>query len=635
MRFRRVFLLGSVGVACGALVAGGEPPGQGPSTGEPLRQGPKSMAVAESGVGRLVPDVALTDLTGKSRKLSELGDYRAVVVAFTCKSCPLSRKYAPTLGRLEKKYEKQQVAFIFVNPSPTETAGEVDESIRLHGLTGPYIRDRNGSVARTLGATHSTDVLVLDSRRTLVYRGAVDDQYGFGYALNAPRREYLVEALDAVLRGERPAIPATLAPGCPIDPGEPTGKPVTDITFHNRISRILQQHCVVCHRDGGSGPFALDNYDDVAANAAAIESAIERRVMPPWFAAPPARGEKSRWTNDPSLSAPDKADLLAWLAGGKPPGDPADAALPRKFPESWQIGKPDLIVQIPQPVAVKATGSMPYYEIVVPTGLAEDKWVRAIEIRPTAPHVVHHVLVYVEAAVRSGDKTRSDDVHVDETVDNLRRGYFAAYVSGNSTIQLPEDSAKLLPAGSRLRFQFHYAPSGIATSDQTRLGMVFARQRPQNVIQVKGVINPNISIPPGAENHPEIGLLKVSMDMRLMAFLPHMHLRGKAFRYEAMLPDGKTQLLLDIPRYDTNWQLAYRLAEPIDLPRGTVIRATGWFDNSADNPANPDPTRTVPWGLQAEDEMLVGFIEFSANKPGKTSGGAGKPSAAPRRGTGR
>lgn len=633
MKFGRVVLLGSLGLACGALVAGGEPSNHESSAGESLRRGPKPMTAAESGVGRLVPDVTLTDVKGRSRKLSDLRDYRAIVVAFTCKSCPLSRKFAPTLSRLEKSYEKQQVAFVYVNPSPRETDAEVDESIRVHSLTGPYIRDRDGSIARALGATHSTDVIVLDARRTLIYRGAVDDQYGFGYALNAPRREYLVEALDAVLRGERPAAPATFAPGCPIDLGESSGKPVASVTFHNRISRILQQHCVVCHRDGGSAPFALDNYNDVMTNAAAIDSAINRGVMPPWFAAPSSHEEKSRFSNDPSLSPADKADLLAWIAGGTPEGDAADAPLPRQFPVNWQIGKPDLVVQIPKPVAVKATGTMPYYEVIVPTGFTEDKWIRSIEIQPTAPSVVHHVLVYVEAAVRPGDKTRTDDVHVDETVDNLRRGYFAAYVSGNSSIQLPEDSAKLLPAGSRLRFQFHYAPNGIATSDQTRLAMVFAKQRPQHVIQVKGVINPNILIPPGAENHPETGFLRVSKDMRLMAFLPHMHLRGKAFRYEAVLPDGKTQVLLDIPRYDTNWQLSYRLAEPIDLPRGSVIRATGWFDNSAGNPANPDPTRAVSWGLQAEDEMLVGFIEFSA--PARSAEGSSKPSRPSRRGTGR
>jgi Copper type II ascorbate-dependent monooxygenase, C-terminal domain len=309
------------------------------------------------------------------------------------------------------------------------------------------------------------------------------------------------------------------------------------------------------------------------------------------------------------------------------PGSPAS----RQFPASWQIGKPDLIVQIPQPIPVKATGTIPYLEAIVPTGLTEDKWIRSIEIQPTAPEVVHHILVFVEPAIRADDKNRNDDIQSHQSADHLRRGYFAAYVSGNSNLQLPEDSAKLLPAGARLRFQFHFQPNGIATSDQTRLAVVFANQRPQNVIQVKGVVTPHLSIPPEAPNHPQAGFLKVTTDMRLMAFLPHMHLRGKAFRYEALLPNGKTQLLLDVPRYDTNWQLTYRLAEPIDLPQGSVIRATGWYDNSANNPANPDPTRTVPWGPQAEDEMLVGFIEFCTIKPAGAPGKPTKPAGLPKR----
>jgi hypothetical protein len=180
--------------------------------------------------------------------------------------------------------------------------------------------------------------------------------------------------------------------------------------------------------------------------------------------------------------------------------------------------------------------------------------------------------------------------------------------------RLPDDFAKLLPAGSRLRFQIHYEPNGEATTDQMRLAMVFAKRRPQNVVQVKGIAYRNLNIPPGADNHAEVGMLKLAIDMRVMSLMPHMHLRGKAFRYEAILPSGETQLLLDVPRYDPNWQLTYRLAEPVELPKGTVLRATGWFDNSRNNPGNPDPDKTVRWGRKIDDEMLIGFFEFYASK---------------------
>lgn len=632
----RAWVYGSIGLASISLPCSSARAADAPKAGaapDSVRQGPKRLNPMEHGIGRLVPDLALLDLRGTSGKLSELQTRRAIVIAFTSTTCPLSKKFAPTLAQLERKYGEPEVAFVFVNPTASEPDEALLASIRTLGLAGTYVRDNEGEIARALGAAKTTDAFVLDARRTLIYRGAVDDQYGLGYALEAPRRQYLAEAIEATLRGDRPEAAATDAPGCPLDvksldvktpdvksdrnsgkKRDKNKRPAAEITFHNRISRILQNHCVECHREGGAGPFPLDDYDDVASHAAAIRSVIDRGVMPPWFAVPPAKGPAPRWSNDPSLPPEERKDLLSWLGGDKPAGDPSEAALPRRFPSDWKIGKPDLIVQLPQPVAVKATGTMPYHDVIAPTELTEDKWIRAIEIHPSTPEVVHHVMVFVlpPAAKDSG---RKDEVRFEEADVKLARGYFAAYVPGNSTSELPDDCAKLLPAGSRLHFQFHFAPNGTAATEQTRIGFVYAKAPPANVVQVKGVGNGQLSIPPGAPNHAESGMLRLMNDTRILSYLPHMHLRGKAFRYEAQLPDGQMQVLLDIPRYDTNWQISYRLAEPLELPKGTVIRATGWFDNSRNNPANPDPTKTVTWGPQVYDEMLLGYIEHYPAKP--------------------
>jgi peroxiredoxin/mono/diheme cytochrome c family protein len=395
----RFFVLGGIGLTCGALSLGGEKSNRDPAVGGPLQQGPKLVAAAEYGVGRLLPDLTLSDVEGKSRKLSDLKDCRAVVFAIASTGCPVSRKFAPTLARLEKTYSEKNVLFVHVNPSSSVSADDVKESIQMHGFAGPYIRDRDGKLARALGATHTTDVFVLDARRTVVYRGAVDDQYGQGYALDAPRRQFLVDAIEATLRGDRPDTAATLAPGCPLElqpvAGDAHSSPVT---YHGRISRLLQTHCVECHRRGGVAPFALEDVDDVHSHGAAIQDVVARGIMPPWFAAPTLAGEKSRWSNDRSLPPQDKADLLAWLAGGQPDGDPRDSPLPRHFPDEWQIGAPDLIVQIPKPIAVKASGVMPYQDVIVVTKLTSDNWVQALEIQPTARGVVHHVLVFLLAA---------------------------------------------------------------------------------------------------------------------------------------------------------------------------------------------------------------------------------------------
>jgi peroxiredoxin len=628
----RWFVFGGIGLAYGALSVGGERSKNELALDTALHQGPKLVTAAEYGVGRMLPDLTLTDVEGKSRKLSDLKDHRVLVVAVASTDCPISRKLAPTLARLEKTYRDKNVGFVYLNPSPGVSAGDVNASIKAHGFAGPYVLDRDAAMARALGATHTTDVFVLDARRTVVYRGAVDDQYGLGYSLDAPRRQFLVDAIEAALRGDRPNTAATLAPGCPLELKQAAGEaPPSTVTWNGRISRLVQTHCVECHHQGGVAPFALEEIDEVASHGAAIQDVVERGIMPPWFAAPTPAGEKSRWSNDRSLPSRDKADLLAWLAGGKPAGDPREAPLPHRFSDEWQIGTPDLIVQLPAPVAVKATGTMPYQEINVETKLATDKWVQAVEIQPTAREVVHHALVFLLPPAKAGSTAES---RVDQQGADEQHGLFAAYVPGNAVLRLPDDFAKSLPAGSRLRFQIHYEPNGAAVVDQMRLAMVFAKQRPQNVVQVKGIAYRNLNIPPGADNHAEVGMLKLANDVRVMSLLPHMHLRGKAFRYEAILPSGETQLLLDVPRYDPNWQLTYRLAEPVELPKGTVLRATGWFDNSRKNPGNPDPTKTVRWGRQIDDEMLIGFYEFYASKASRAPDPKGtrkqsRPSPAP------
>jgi hypothetical protein len=350
-------------------------------------------------------------------------------------------------------------------------------------------------------------------------------------------------------------------------------------------------------------PFSLATYDDIRAHAGMMRKQITRGAMPPWFAAPPAPGETSHWKNDRSLAPADKADLLAWLAGDKPLGDPADAPLPREFPAGWMIGRPDAVLEFPRAVAIKADGVMPYQTIRVETKFTEDKWVQAYEVSPTSREVVHHVIVRVHLP---GTKERAEK----DDGANERDGFFAAYVPGNTHAIFPPGFAKKIPAGSTVSFQMHYTPNGRATTDRTRLGLVFATEPPRHVIHVAGLANPKLSIPPGAAHHAETATLRLPFDTTILSFVPHMHLRGQAARYEAIMADGTRRLLLDVPAYDFNWQLPYQFAEPLTLPRGTRLVYTAWYDNSPGNPANPDPTKNVRWGPQTFDEMMLGYVEY-------------------------
>ncbi|MFM8582592.1 MAG: redoxin, partial [Planctomycetaceae bacterium] len=333
-------------------------------------------------------------------------------------------------------------------------------------------------------------------------------------------------------------------------------------------------------------------------------------------AASAARGTHSPWVNDRSLSEAEKNDLLEWIAGGKPEGASQDAPRPRTFPEGWLIGTPDVVFTFAEPVAIKATGVMPYQQVVVETHLSEEKWVRAIEVQPGNRAVVHHVLVFVVG----GEGEAGEPAEVADE----RGGFWGIYVPGNSTLEYPEGFAKRIPKGARLRFQMHYTPNGTATTDQTRIGLVWATEPPRHEVRVAGIVNPRISIPAGAANHREEATLRLPFDATVLGFLPHMHLRGKACRYELQRANGETTMLLDIPRYDFNWQLLYRYGEPLPLQAGDTLRFTAWYDNSAGNPANPDATRTVRWGPQTYDEMQLGYVEYYV--PGVVPGaGSDKP----------
>jgi len=556
------------------------------------REAPRPVPPQSVGVGRLAPDLTATDVAGKPVSLAALAkSSKAVVVAVTSASCPLSRKTLPSLAKLEAELVPQGVAFVYVNPVATDDAAAIAKAVAASGLTGAYVADPTGAFAAGLGATSTGDVFVLDGQRTVVYRGALDDQYGVGYSLDAPKSRYAHAALTALLAGQPVSVPATTAPGCALDLAPPAVANFAAVTYHGRVSRVLAANCVECHRDGGVGPFKLDTLAEVAAHKAMVRKVVEAGTMPPWHAAP----QPGHWANDRSLTPADKADLLAWLKNGLPPGDPADAPLPRHFPDGWAIGKPDLVVQLPKPIAIQATGTMPYQTATVETGLTAERWVQAIEIQPTDRAAVHHVLVFV-----GGPKDRPAE----------RDGYFAAYVPGNSHQVFPDGFAKKLPAGARLRFQIHYTPTGAATSDQLRLGLRFAAAPPTRELKVAALANHAIAIPPNAGHHEEVASIRVPADAVVLAFMPHLHVRGKACRYESVTPAGVTTTLLDVPHYDFNWQLKYQLAEPLSVPKGTTLRFTVWYDNSRANPANPDPTATVKWGPQTTDEMLLGYLDY-------------------------
>ena len=386
--------------------------------------------------------------------------------------------------------------------------------------------------------------------------------------------------------------------------------------FYRGVLPILQQHCQGCHRAGEIAPMPLVTYDDVRSRANKIATAVTQRKMPPWFADP----RFGHFSNDPSLTPDEIHKIVAWANADAPAGNPKDAPPPREWVQGWNISEPDVIVKMPKPVALPAGGDVEYTYEIVPTGFTENKWIQMSEIRPSSRENVHHAVVYIRppdskwlrhapvaVPFTASDMTDEDSRHGAHWTDS---DILLVYAPGSSPDQWPAGMAKFVPAGSDLVFQMHYTTHGHATSDQTSIGIVFAKKPPAQRVITLQLTNDHFVIPPGVDDYRVEARGTLPNDATLLSFFPHMHLRGKQFDYNIVGANGSIETLLRV-NYDFYWQLSYRLAEPRMLKAGTMLQAVALYDNSRKNLHNPDPDASVRWGDQTYDEMMVGFFDVA------------------------
>jgi hypothetical protein len=394
-----------------------------------------------------------------------------------------------------------------------------------------------------------------------------------------------------------------------------------EVTFHKNVEPVLQARCQGCHRPGEAAPMSLLTYQDARPWAKAIKQAVMLRKMPPWFA-DPAHGE---FANDRRLSNDEMETLAAWVDGGAKEGDTRDAPQPLSFAGGWAMGKPDLVVEMPVVYQVPASGTVAYTYFVAPTNFTEDRWVEQVEVRAGNKRVVHHIVLIVRPpGVRYLPDAKVGEAFVPAKRESKHKpdngeGAFpfisgpeiaGVYVPGGVPYELKPGQARLIPKGSDLIFQMHYTTNGTPASDQSRVGFIFARQAPKERVVNTYIANMNLQIPPMAADHAVTARVTLYEETRLISLFPHMHVRGKSFEYRATYPTGETETLLTVPRYDFNWQLTYYLKQPKVLPKGTVIECVAHYDNSPNNPFNPDPKSEVYWGDQTWEEMLAGFVDF-------------------------
>ncbi len=404
-------------------------------------------------------------------------------------------------------------------------------------------------------------------------------------------------------------------------------------TFTKDVAPILFRNCTSCHRPGEIAPMPLLTYEDARPYARAIFEEVRDGHMPPWHAEAPA----GTFVNERRLPDRDKETLMRWATGGAPKGNAADMPPAPKYADGWQLGTPDRVFEMAQPYEVPSTGTVAYEYFYIPTNLEEATLVKGFEIRPGAREVVHHILMYYWARPATGPRqppvllqnrefSQIPDFAPGQSPRRppagMRPTLVATYAPGTNPQVMPAGTALRLEPGGVIELQMHYTTNGTAAKDRTRIGMFLSTEPSPREVRVSQFLNGTLKLPAGAADvavNAEVGF---AQDATLWGLFPHTHVRGKKWRYVLELPDGTSKVILDVPRYDFNWQTYYMFATPLQIPRGAKFVSTAWYDNSAKNPANPNPNIDVLWGDQTWEEMQYTGLIFSPGATGST-GAAG------------
>lgn len=574
---------------------------------------PPSLVAADppAPVGTRIADFTLTDsVSGKPWSLAQkTRDAKATVVVFTATGCPVNNAYLPRLAELSKRFAKEGVVFVAINSHSNDDLATVAAHVKEYAIPYPVLKDDGTTVADKFAVERVPTAYVLDAGRNVRYKGRIDDQFAPGrHAAKATTRD-LATAINAVVDGREVAVSYVEPAGCKLTREKKPAATDSSVTYHKDVARIIQAKCQMCHRPGEPTPFSLLTYKHAKGWADMIREVVTDGVMPPWHATAP----KGHFINDRRLSDEQKKTLLTWVEQGCPEGDPKDGPEPVTYAKGWRLGRePDVVVKMSQKVDVPAQyvwglSGMPYQYIPAGEPMKEDTWVQAVEVRPDLRSALHHIIVFILPPGKRLQEAAGDG--------NFGKLMLAAYVPGDDPVIFPEGTAKFLPKGSRLIFEMHYTPNGKAGTDQSYVGLILAKQPPKRVTTTDAIKNERFTIPPGAPAHEVKATRRFDQEVILTAMTPHMHVRGKAFKYE--LIDGETQkfeTLLDVPKYDFNWQVGYALAKPRRIPVGSVLICTALFDNSDKNPMNPDPTKRVKWGQQTWEEMMIGFVEYEFDR---------------------
>ena len=519
----------------------------------------------------------LLDEKGDAHELYYHQAAPSVAIMVHASDCEASSADARAFSALADAKSEEGHQFFFLSSALEDNRGTLAQSAQSLGLNIPVLDDETQLIGESLSATRSGEVIVLDPESwEVIYRGGV-------------------AGAESAITGA--STTSADFQGCSIAYPHADKSDHSQISYSKDIAPILQDKCVVCHTEGGLGPWAMTNYNMVLGFSPMIREVLRTKRMPPWHADP----HIGVWKNDISLTTEQAQTIVHWIESGSPRGTGPDPLAETKVTHvEWPLGEPDLVLDIPA-FTVPVSGVVDYQFPTVVNPLDTGVWIKAASVQPGDREVVHHIL----AGTINPDTSEQKRQRLE--FDN----YLIGYAPGNESHTFPADTGVYVPPGGEFLFQMHYTPVGRETVDQSKIGLYFHTEQPENFYRQDVVVDPTISIPPNAARHAEIAYYTFDKPAVLHDLVPHAHYRGVASKFELEKPDGTRETILSVPNYDFNWQRTYEFVEPKNIEAGTRLVHTTWYDNSAANPGNPDPEREVPWGLQSWDEMLYGAFSYT------------------------
>ena len=562
---------------------------------EPLDYSPLTQS---SSLNKIIRDISFFPINDERFRLSELKNKKAIVIFMRERDCPISEKYGPRIAWLERQYAKRGIQFIYNYVGQLKRNENAIYDLKRFDFKESYVVDSKQTIINALYAKTTGDVFILTPQRKVIYRGPLDDQYHLLKSALKPKNHYVSDILEALVSNKSVEPQEIPAPGCVID------RPVIKEVFWNDVAPIIKKKCTVCHNPSGSAPIDYISYQDVTRRKAMFKYTIENDLMPPWFIDP----NTGPWENDLSLTPKEKAMLLKWLNTGcyKNPKAKKPGTLWSKEKKTAEFST-DYIIHLPEKVVVPPTGFNEYKFFVIQTNFKEDKWIKSVQFR-LKPKVIHHAALFI-MDLSFKHLYIQNHSHIGNNISmafgtiNQREKEIWGDQSNKTGYKLPRNAKFVL--------EIHYESIGRKIiDDYTQIHIDFHRKKPKYKGITYNITNTKFKIPPQALNHKVKTSYKTKRTMFLTKVRPHMHLRGKASSVFITDPKGIRTRIFSVDPFIKIFEKIHTLKNPILVKKGSVIECINWFDNSADNPINPNPKNTITFGLYTTDEMSQCYLHW-------------------------